>query len=93
VSVRRRAASLNSGAARPRVPLYNTQRASIIEAAARYRVPAVYPFKYYVKEGGLLYNGIDQLDEWPHAAIMFIASSRARNLLICQCRRRPSTSL
>ena len=49
-------------------PLYNIQRASIIEAAARYRVPAVYPIKYYVKEGGLLYYGMDQLDEWPHAA-------------------------
>jgi putative ABC transport system substrate-binding protein len=49
-------------------PLYNTQRASIIEAAGRHRVPAVYPFKYYVKEGGLLYYGTDQLDEWPHAA-------------------------
>ena len=49
-------------------PLYNIQRASIIEAAARYRVPAVYPIKFYVEEGGLLYYGINQLDEWPHAA-------------------------
>ena len=49
-------------------PLYNIQRASIIEAAARYRVPAVYPFKYYVKEGGLLCYGDDQLDQWRHAA-------------------------
>jgi putative ABC transport system substrate-binding protein len=49
-------------------PLHNTQRASIIEAAARYRLPAVYPFKYYVKDGGLLYYGIDQLAQWPDAA-------------------------
>jgi putative ABC transport system substrate-binding protein len=49
-------------------PLHNTQRASIIEAAARYRLPAVYPFKYYVKEGGLLYYGTDQLAQWPDAA-------------------------
>ena len=49
-------------------PFYATLRASIIEVAGRYRVPAVYPFKYYVKEGGLLYYGSDQLDEWPHAA-------------------------
>ena len=49
-------------------PLHNTQRASIIEAAARYRLPAVYPFKYYVKDGGLLYYGTDQLAQWPDAA-------------------------
>jgi putative ABC transport system substrate-binding protein len=49
-------------------PLHNTQRASIIEAAARYRLPAVYPFKYYVKDGGLLYYGTDQLAQWPSAA-------------------------
>jgi putative ABC transport system substrate-binding protein len=49
-------------------PLYNIQRASIIEAAARYRVPAVYPIKYYVEEGGLLYYGMNQIDEWPQAA-------------------------
>ena len=49
-------------------PLHNTQRASIIEAAARYRLPAVYPFKYYVKDGGLLYYGTDQLSQWPDAA-------------------------
>jgi putative tryptophan/tyrosine transport system substrate-binding protein len=49
-------------------PLHNTQRASIIEAAARYRLPAVYPFKYYIKDGGLLYYGTDQLAQWPSAA-------------------------
>jgi putative tryptophan/tyrosine transport system substrate-binding protein len=49
-------------------PLHNTQRASIIEAAARHHLPAVYPFKYYVKDGGLLYYGADQLAQWPDAA-------------------------
>jgi putative ABC transport system substrate-binding protein len=49
-------------------PLYNNRRASITEAAARFRVPAVYPYKYYVKGGGLLSYGIDQLDEWRLAA-------------------------
>ena len=49
-------------------PLHNTQRASIIEAAARYRLPAVYPFKYYVKDGGMLYYGTDQLSQWPDVA-------------------------
>jgi ABC-type uncharacterized transport system substrate-binding protein len=34
-------------------------RASIIAAAARHRVPAVYPFRFYATEGGLLSYGVD----------------------------------
>jgi putative tryptophan/tyrosine transport system substrate-binding protein len=49
-------------------PLTNTQRAVIIELAARYRLPAVYPYDYYVKDGGLLCYGTNQVDEWPGAA-------------------------
>jgi putative tryptophan/tyrosine transport system substrate-binding protein len=49
-------------------PINNTLRHSIIELAERYRVPAVYPFKYYSKDGGLLYYGVDQVDQWPNAA-------------------------
>ncbi len=44
-------------------PLTNTQRGVIIEAAERYRLPAVYPYDYYVKDGGLLYYGTNQVDE------------------------------
>jgi len=39
-----------------------------VRAAARSRVPAIYPLRYYVKEGGLLYYGIDQVEQWPRAA-------------------------
>jgi len=49
-------------------PVNNTQRDLIIQSAARFHLPAVYPFKYYVKEGGLLYYGIDQVDQWSKAA-------------------------
>jgi putative ABC transport system substrate-binding protein len=49
-------------------PVNNTQRDSIIKLAARYRLPAIYPFKYYAKDGGLLCYGIDQIDEWSNAA-------------------------
>jgi putative ABC transport system substrate-binding protein len=40
----------------------------IIDTAARLRLPAVYPFKYYVNEGGLVYYGADQVDKWSKAA-------------------------
>jgi putative ABC transport system substrate-binding protein len=46
----------------------NSLRDSIIQAAARYHLPAIYPFKYYAKEGGLMYYGADQADQWPKAA-------------------------
>jgi ABC-type uncharacterized transport system substrate-binding protein len=49
-------------------PINNTLRDSIIRLTARYRLPAVYPLKYYVKDGGLLCYGIDQIDQWPKVA-------------------------
>jgi putative ABC transport system substrate-binding protein len=49
-------------------PVNNTLRDSIIQLAARYHLPAIYPLKYYAKDGGLLSYGIDQVDQWPKAA-------------------------
>ncbi|TMJ80432.1 MAG: ABC transporter substrate-binding protein [Alphaproteobacteria bacterium] len=49
-------------------PVNNTLRESIIQLVARYHVPAIYPFRYYARDGGLLYYGIDQVDQWPKAA-------------------------
>jgi putative tryptophan/tyrosine transport system substrate-binding protein len=43
-------------------------RASIILLAARHRLPAVYPFRYYAAEGGLMAYGSDQIDQWRGAA-------------------------
>jgi putative ABC transport system substrate-binding protein len=43
-------------------------RAPIISAAARSNVPAVYSQSYYVRDGGLLSYGVDQVDIWHRAA-------------------------
>ena len=43
-------------------------RAPVIALAARYRLPAVYPFRYYVTEGGLLSYGPDTVDPFRRAA-------------------------
>jgi putative tryptophan/tyrosine transport system substrate-binding protein len=43
-------------------------RASIIILAARYRLPAIYPFRVFAAEGGLLSYGFDQIDSWRGAA-------------------------
>src|SRR5262249_48321470 len=45
-----------------------TYRAEITSLAARYRVPAVYPFRYFTELGGLLSYGSDQLDNYRRAA-------------------------
>jgi putative ABC transport system substrate-binding protein len=39
-------------------------RGSVIILAARYRLPAVYPFRYFATEGGLMSYGPDQVDQW-----------------------------
>src|SRR5262249_25067546 len=36
----------------------------IVELAARYKVPAIYPFRYFATAGGLMSYGADLLDSW-----------------------------
>jgi putative ABC transport system substrate-binding protein len=43
-------------------------RASIIILAAGYRLPAIYPYRFFAAEGGLLSYGPDQIDQWRGAA-------------------------
>ena len=40
----------------------------IIELAGKYRLPAVYPFRYHAEAGGLLSYGVDAMDLVPRAA-------------------------
>jgi putative ABC transport system substrate-binding protein len=49
-------------------PWATTHRDQIIELAARLRLPAVYPFRYYVADGGLVSYGPDQNDQFRRAA-------------------------
>ena len=45
-----------------------THRASIISLAARYRLPNIYPFRYYPVEGGLASYGPDTIEPFKRAA-------------------------
>jgi putative tryptophan/tyrosine transport system substrate-binding protein len=49
-------------------PFMANQSAEIIALAARYRLPAVYPFGYYAELGGLLSCANDQSDNYRRAA-------------------------
>ena len=46
----------------------NAHRAEITSLAARYRLPAVYPFRFFAEVGGLLSYGNDQIDNFRRAA-------------------------
>ncbi len=49
-------------------PILGANRGSIIALAARYRLPAIYPYRYMAAEGGLMSYGPDQIDQWRGAA-------------------------
>ena len=44
-------------------PITTIQRELIIALAARLDLPAIYPFRYFPKSGGLVSYGIDQLEQ------------------------------
>jgi putative ABC transport system substrate-binding protein len=46
----------------------NLYRAEVTSLAARYRLPAVYPYRDFAELGGLLSYGTDRLDNWRRAA-------------------------
>jgi putative ABC transport system substrate-binding protein len=50
-------------------PINTRNQKRIIEAAARHRLPAIYPFAYYAKNGGLVAYGIDLEEQFRLAAV------------------------
>src|SRR5262245_57612088 len=49
-------------------PLTIRNRDLIIVLAARYRLPAIYMFRYFATSGGLIAYGSNQLEQWRGAA-------------------------
>jgi ABC-type uncharacterized transport system substrate-binding protein len=49
-------------------PFTATHPDVIVTSAARHKLPAVYPFRYFVSAGGLISYGPDQIDQYPRAA-------------------------
>jgi putative ABC transport system substrate-binding protein len=49
-------------------PVATQQRETIIAMAARHRLPAVYPYRYFVTNGGLMSYGVDLPDLYKQAA-------------------------
>ena len=66
--VRDIARSGNGGLIALRVAAVITRRASIINLAARYQLPAVYPLRIFPADGGLISYGPDAVDQFRQAA-------------------------
>jgi putative ABC transport system substrate-binding protein len=47
---------------------FRAERKRIVELAGKYRLPAIYPQKEYVDEGGLMFYGVDSTDFYRRAA-------------------------
>jgi putative tryptophan/tyrosine transport system substrate-binding protein len=62
------ARDIGGGMVVPATPLATVHRDLIVSLAAKYRLPAVYPYRYFVAGGGLMSYGIDNLDLYRRAA-------------------------
>lgn len=58
----------NCGLVCAAAPLTVNNRSLIISLAARYRIPAIYPFRFFVADGGLISYGADPFNFYRQAA-------------------------
>ncbi|SHN77995.1 ABC transporter substrate-binding protein [Bradyrhizobium erythrophlei] len=58
----------NGGLVVTATPLSTVHLETIIAAAARNKLPAIYPYRYFANRGGLISYGADNLDLWRRAA-------------------------
>ena len=49
-------------------PVATLHRDVVVEMAARHRLPAVYPYRFFVTNGGLISYGVDLPDQYERAA-------------------------
>jgi len=58
----------NGGLIVPATPIGTVYLKSIVALAAQHRLPAIYPYRYFVTAGGLMSYGIDNLDLYRRSA-------------------------
>ena len=73
-------------------PLVVSQRAQIVELAAKNRLPGIYHNSQFAEVGGLMFYGVNVLNLDRAPPRMWIKSSRVPNLLTCQWSSRRSSS-
>jgi putative ABC transport system substrate-binding protein len=58
----------NSGLVVPATPLSTVHLVTIIASTAQNKLPAIYPYRYFVNRGGLISYGADNYDIWRRSA-------------------------
>jgi putative ABC transport system substrate-binding protein len=58
----------DGGLVAPPALITTVQRGLVLTLAARHRLPAIYPFRFYATEGGLISYGVDLLDLFRRSA-------------------------
>ena len=76
----------NCGLISAAAPLVFNNSGLIISLAARHRLPAVYPYRSFVADGGLISYGPTRSIRAGKPLATSIASLRARSPPTCQCR-------
>jgi putative tryptophan/tyrosine transport system substrate-binding protein len=72
--------------------IFNTMhRAAIVDATARHRLPTIFPYRFYVAEGGLMSYGVNLLDLYRGAAA-FVDRILRRGQPRCRSSSRSSSS-
>jgi putative ABC transport system substrate-binding protein len=74
-------------------PAAIAHREVIIALASQYRLPAIYPFRYFAAEGGLISYGPNAIEQFRRAASYADRILKGEKPGTCRCRRRPNSSL
>jgi ABC-type uncharacterized transport system substrate-binding protein len=72
-------------------PAAIVHREAIIMLAARHRLPAIYPYRFFVTGGGLVSYELNNIEQFRLARATSIAFCAAVSQPIFRCRRRPDT--
>jgi hypothetical protein len=68
----------------------NSHRQTVISLAARNKIPAVYQISVFVRDGGLLSYGADDMDAYRRAATVVGRILRAKSRATCRFNCRPN---
>src|SRR6516164_2839342 len=72
---------------------FDTRRKKLIALAARHAVPAIYHFREYADDGGLVSYGLNFPDVYRLVGVYTGKCSKARRLANCRLCKRPNSSL
>jgi putative ABC transport system substrate-binding protein len=91
-AIRAAAGQPNAGLIVLPAPPLGDHRQVIFDLAARHRLPAIYSFRQYVAEGGLMSYGEEPVPCGAKRRLMSTAYCAAKSHRTCRCKPRPDSS-